>query len=428
MEFFVIIGLILLNGLLSMSEIALVSSRKTKLEALSKKGKKSAGNVLKLLKEPARFLSTIQIGITLIGIFNGLYSGEAFAGNLAQVLSKIVWIQSYSYGISKFIIVVAVTYLTLVLGELVPKRIGLGFAEQVAMAMSRPMYLFSQVFAPIVWFLSKSTRLVTTLIGLSKVSDNHIVTEEEIREVMLEGVKGGEVQEVEHDIVERVFHLGDRSIGSIMTHYSELVCFDLSDSVDTIRDKMKADIYNTYPVISDTLDNIQGVVFLKDLFGFIYSPDFSLAQIIRPAHIIPENMSVYKALEQFRQLQTKYGLVTDEFGSIQGIVTVKDIVDALVGEVSEVGDEPEIIKRADGSVLVDGQCSFYSFLEYFDREDLYDENDFNTLSGLILDILERVPKTGDCFSWMNFDFEIVDMDGVRIDRVLVNKKNNNADT
>ena len=405
-----------------MTEIALVTSRKARLEALAKKGKKSAQKALELLKEPDRFISTIQIGMTLIGIFTGLYSGEAFGDKLAKSLSNITFLQDHSYMVSKLIIVVVVTYFTLVLGELVPKKIGMGFAEKVAMAFSKPMHALSTIITPFVWILSKSAKGVTTLIGLSKISGSHTVTEEDIREAVLEGVKGGEVQAVEHDIVERVFHLGDRTIGSIMTHQSELVCFDLSDSVAVIREKMEAKIYNTYPVISEKIDNIQGVVFLKDLFCTIDSQDFSLSKIICPAHFVPENMSVYKALEQFQKLQTKYGVVTDEFGSIQGIVTYKDIVDALVGEVSEAGDEPEIIKHPDGSVSVDGQCSFFSFLEYFDMEYLYEENDFNTLSGLILDVLERVPATGDSFSWMNFDFEIAEMDGVRIDRVLVRKK------
>jgi len=257
---------------------------------------------------------------------------------------------------------------------------------------------------------------------LNRNDDNKKFTEEEIKAIVYEGVKGGEVQEVEHDIVERVFHLGDRTIGSIMTHRNELVFIDLSDNFVVIREKVKANLHNTYPVISEKLDNMQGIVFLKDLFGYIDAPDFSLSKIICPARFIQENMSVYRALEQFRQTRTKSGIVTDEFGSIQGIVTLKDIVDALVGEVAEVDDEPEIIKRKDGSVLVDGQCSFFSFLEYFDMEYLYEENDYNTLSGLILDVLERVPKTGDSFSWMNFDFEIVDMDGARIDRVLAAKK------
>ncbi|MDR3250989.1 MAG: hemolysin family protein [Tannerella sp.] len=424
MEVLIIIGLIILNGLLSMSEIALVSSRKVRLETLAKKGSKSAQKALKLSKEPDKFLSTIQIGITLIGILTGLFSGEAFAGNLSEVLSRISFIEPYAFAVSKFIIVVVVTYLTLVLGELVPKRIGMSFAEKVAMALAGPMYLLSKATAPVVWILSKSTQAVVTLFGLSNAGDNSKITEEEIKAVIHEGFEGGEVEEVEQDIVERVFHLGDRTVGSIMTHRSDLVWIDLSDSAALIREKVKANLYNTYPVVSDKFDNIQGVVFLKDLFGYIDSPEFSISKILLPAHFIQENMSVYKALEQFRQARVKYGIVTDEFGSVQGIVTLKDIIDALIGEVNEVDDEPEIIKRRDGSVLVDGQCSFYSFLEYFDLENLYEENDYNTLSGLILDVLERVPKTGDDFSWMNFNFEIVDMDGARIDKVLVRKNEN----
>ena len=421
MEFVIIIGLIFLNGLLSMTEIALVSSRKARLESLAKKGKKSALKALELSKEPDRFLSTIQIGITLIGIFTGLFSGEAFAGDLAEVLSKISFIQPYSYAVSKLLIVVIVTYLTLVLGELVPKRIGMSFAEQVAMLFSKPMAFLSMITAPFVWVLSKSTKIVVTMIGLGNSRDNK-VTEEEIKAVVNEGFRGGEVQEVEQDIVERVFHLGDRTVGSIMTHRSDLVYIDISDNVNVIREKVKTQLYNTYPVISEKIDNIQGVVFLKELFGYIDSQEFSISKILRPTHFIQENMSVYKALEQFRQQHLKYGIVTDEFGGIQGIVTLKDIVDALIGELPDVGEEPEIIKRKDDSVLVDGQCSFYSFLEYFDLEDLYEDNDYNTLSGLILDVLERVPKTGDSFSWKDFEMEIVDMDGARIDKVLVKRK------
>jgi putative hemolysin len=423
MEVIIILGLIILNGIFSMSEIALVSSRKARLEMLAKKGRTSARKALRLTREPDRFLSAIQTGITLIGILTGLFSGEAFAGDLAGVfLSYVPASEPYAYVISKLIIVVIVTYLTLVLGELVPKRIGMSFPEQVAMLVAGPMRLLSKITAPFVWILSKSTKAVVALIGLNRVGEYNKVTEEEIKAIVHEGYEGGEVQEVEQDIVERVFHLGDRTVGSIMTHRSDLVWIEMSDSVEKIREKVKANLYNTYPVASGKFDNIKGVIFLKDLFGNIDSPEFSLPGILRPAQFIQENMSVYRALEQFRRAYVKYGIVTDEFGSVQGIVTLKDIINALIGEVHEIDDEPEIVRRADGSILVDGQYSFYSFLEYFDLEYLYEENDYNTLSGLILEILERVPKTGDTFSWMNFDFEIVDMDGARIDKVLVRKK------
>lgn len=420
MEIFIIIGLILLNGILSMSEIALVSARKARLELDAKRGNKSAQIALKLAGEPDRFLSTIQIGITLIGILTGLYSGEAFAYNLAEVVRHVPVLEPYALGVSKTIIVIIVTYLTLIMGELVPKRIGMGYAERVSMLVAKPMYFLSKLALPFVWLLSKSTSLVIKITGI-KANEENKVTEEEIKAIVKEGFDGGEVQEVEQDIVERVFNLGDRNVGSIMTHRSDLVWLDVTDSIEKIREKVQENLFNIYPVASEKFDNIKGVVYLKDLFGRIDEPDFSLEEVIRPAQYLPENQSVYNALEQFKEARVKYGIVTDEFGGIQGIVTLKDIMEGLIGQVPEVGEEAEIVQRADGSWLVDGQYNFYDFLEYFDMEDLYAEHDYNTLSGLILEILERVPKTGETLTWLTFEFEIVDMDGARIDKVLVKK-------
>ncbi len=420
MEIFIIVGLILLNGILSMSEIALVSARKARLELEAKRGNKSAQTALKLAGEPDRFLSTIQIGITLIGILTGLYSGEAFAYNLAEVVCHVPVLEPYALGLSKTVIVIIVTYLTLIMGELVPKRIGMGYAERVSMLVARPMFLLSKLALPFVWLLSKSTSFVIKITGI-KANEENKVTEEEIKAIVKEGFDGGEVQEVEQDIVERVFNLGDRNVGSIMTHRSDLVWLDVTDSIEKIREKVQENLFNIYPVASEKFDNIKGVVYLKDLFGRIDEPDFSLEQVIRPAQYLPENQSVYNALEQFKQARVKYGIVTDEFGGIQGIVTLKDIMEGLIGQVPEIGEEAEITQRADGSWLVDGQYNFYDFLEYFDLEDLYAEHDYNTLSGLILEILERVPKTGETLTWLNFEFEIVDMDGARIDKVLVKK-------
>lgn len=420
MEILIVIGLILLNGLFSMSEIALVSARKARLEIDARKGKKSAQKALDLANNPDKFLSTIQIGITLIGIITGLFSGEAFAKDLANVLSGIAWLQPYALTTSKIVIVVIVTYLTLVLGELVPKRLGMGFAEKIAVIMAKPMNTLSSIASPFVWILTKSTSLMIRLLGLDKIEESK-VTEEEIKAIVKEGFDGGEVQEVEQDIVERVFSLGDRDVGSIMTHRSELVWMDIKETREQIRDKVKENLFNIYPVSSDKFDNIVGVVYLKDLFGRIDSPEFELSQVLRPAQFVPENQSVYNALEQFKTARVNYGLVTDEFGGIQGIVTLKDILEALIGQVLDVDEELEIKERSDGTWLVDGQYSFYNFLEYFDMEDLYAEHDYNTLSGLILEELERVPKTGDKLTWKNFEFEIVDMDKARIDKVLVRK-------
>ncbi|MEG1749980.1 MAG: hemolysin family protein, partial [Tannerellaceae bacterium] len=397
MEIVIILGLILLNGLLSMSEIALVSARKSKLEMEAKRGGKLAAAALRLANEPDKFLSTIQIGITLIGILTGLYSGETVAYNLADLMRHVPVLEPYALGLSKTLIVILVTYLTLVVGELVPKRIGMGCAEQVSKLAAKPMNFLSFIASPIVWFLSKSTSLVVRIIGVDTTEENK-VTEEEIKAIVKEGLDGGEVQEVEQDILERVFNMGDRNVGSIMTHRSELVWLDIKDTNAAIREKVQENLFNIYPVATEKFDNILGVVYLKDLFGRIDSPDFSLHQVLRPAQFLPENQSVYNALELFRQARGNYGIVTDEFGGIQGIVTLKDIMEGLIGQVPEMGDESEIVERADGSWLVDGQYSFYDFLEHFDMEDLYAEHDYNTLSGLILEILERVPKTGERLS------------------------------
>ena len=329
-------------------------------------------------------------------------------------------LEPYALGLSKTVIVIIVTYLTLIMGELVPKRIGMGYAERVSMLVARPMFLLSKLALPFVWLLSKSTSFVIKITGI-KANEENKVTEEEIKAIVKEGFDGGEVQEVEQDIVERVFNLGDRNVGSIMTHRSDLVWLDVTDSIEKIREKVQENLFNIYPVASEKFDNIKGVVYLKDLFGRIDEPDFSLEQVIRPAQYLPENQSVYNALEQFKQARVKYGIVTDEFGGIQGIVTLKDIMEGLIGQVPELGEEAEITQRADGSWVVDGQYNFYDFLEYFDMEDLYAEHDYNTLSGLILEILERVPKTGETLNWLTFEFEIVDMDGARIDKVLVKK-------
>ncbi|MDR1407320.1 MAG: hemolysin family protein [Tannerella sp.] len=423
MEIFIILGLILLNGILSMVEIALVSARRTRLEIELKKNRRAAQTALDLAGNPDKFLPTIQIGITVTGILTGLFSGEAFAADLALLLGSVPWLSPYALTMSKFIIVIAVTYLTLVLGELVPKRIGLGFAEKVAMLAARPMNILSTVASPFVWILSKSTLMMVRLLGLDKVGDSK-VTEEEIKAIVKEGFDDGEVQEVEQDIVERVFTLGDRDAGSIMTHKSEVVWMDIGDDRATVHERVKENLFNVYPVASEKFDNIVGVVYLKDLFGRIDMPDFTLSQVVRPAQFVPEDQSVYNTLEQFRKARVKYGLVTDEFGGIQGIVTLKDIMEALIGQVLDSDEEPEIRERAAGGWLVDGQYSFYNFLEYFDMEHFYAENDYNTLSGLILDILKSVPRTGDTLVWQDFKFEIVDMDRARIDKVLVKKIGN----
>jgi putative hemolysin len=259
------------------------------------------------------------------------------------------------------------------------------------------------------------------ILGISSNSTSRI-TEEEIKAILQEGTDEGEIQEVEHDIVERVFNLGDRDVNSLMTHRNDLTWLDIEDSLDEIRHVIESDVHNVYPVASEQLDDIVGVVFLKEFFAEFNNPDFNLRSFIRPAQFVPETMNGYNVLELFRKSQQFYALITDEFGSVQGMLTMNDLMEALVGNIMEPDEhEEQIIQREDGSWLVDGQYSFYDFLAHFDMEDLYQEHDYNTLSGLILDILERIPNTAEKLKWKDFEMEIVDMDAARIDKVLVKR-------
>lgn len=417
-ELIIIIALILFNGLLAMSEIALISVRKTYLSNEAKRGNKSAQIALKLANEPNNFLSTVQIGITIIGILTGIYSGSVLATDLSTILSDWGMSATYSHTAAQAIIVVLVTYATLIFGELLPKRIGMSVAEKAATVVARPMQILSIISKPFVWLLSKSTSGLFRLIGLKE--HENIVTEEEIKSMIQESTENGQVQEVEQDIVERVFMLGDLKVNSLMTHRSETVFLDLNMTNQQIHKVLEKNLYELYPVVSKNSDLVAGVITLKKLVLTFNMPEFNLSQIIEPAIFVHENMSVYKALEKMKFERISQLLICDEFGSFQGIITLKDILGGLVGSINDPHTEPDIVKRTDNDGwLVDGQCPFYDFLSYFDKEYLYTDSNYNTLGGLILERLEHIPLTGEIVIWYDFRFEIVDMDGARIDKILV---------
>lgn len=418
-EFLVILLLILLNGVFSMSEIAVISARKTTLANKEKEGSRGAGTALKLANDPGRFLSTVQIGITLIGILTGIYSGATISGKLATVFSMLGMPEAWAYPVAQVLIVIFVTYLSIVFGELVPKRIGMSVAEKASSIISRPMFFLSKLAAPFVWLLSHSTEGIVRLLGIKHTESK--VTEEDIKSMVQEGKEDGEVQEVEQDIVERVFMLGDQRVSTIMTHRSDVEPLDVTMSTEEIKQTLNEDLYEAYPVTDRGMDNILGVVLMKDLIFHLNDEHINLRKLMRPAVYFYENMSVYKALEQMKEKRLKQAFICDEFGSFQGIVTLRDILEGLVGNIDEVTEEPEIIKR-DGSEswLVDGQCSFYDFLAHFDREDLYDNTlSYNTLAGLLIEQMKHIPQSGEKTKWHEFNFEIVDMDSARIDKVLV---------
>ncbi len=419
-EIFIIVFLILLNGLFSMSEIAVISARKSSLTSDSKRGSKGASMALKLAMEPDRFLSTVQIGITLIGILTGIYSGAALADDFGQVLLSWNFPVAYAHMFAQTIIVVIVTYFTILFGELLPKRIGMSAAERISKVIAPAMYLLSVIAAPLVWILAKSTAVLFGLLGIKENGSK--VTEAEIKSIIQEGAEDGEVQEVEQDIMERALILGDLKVQALMTYRADMVAFDVNMSASDIKNVVNETVHEMYPVVERSLDKVIGVVSLKSLVLHLYDDDFNLNSIIESANFFHETMSVYDALAKMKQLRVNQVLICDEFGACQGIITLRDILEGLVGAIETSQEEPDITKRADSdSWLVDGRCSFYDFLIYFDEERLYEQGSYNTVSGLLLELLAHIPQTGETVSWNGFMFEVVDMDGARIDKLLVTK-------
>ena len=417
-EVIIIAALILFNGVLAMSEIALISVRKSHLTNDMKRGSKSARTALKLANDPDKFLSTIQIGITIIGILTGIYSGSVLADSFSEKL--IAWCVSskFSHPLAQTVIVVLVTYFTLIFGELVPKRIGMSVAEKAAKAVARPMYLLSLAASPFVWLLAKSTAIVFNLLGLK--SDETKVTEAEIKSLIEEGTKDGEVQEVEQDIVERVFILGDLKVSTLMTHRTNIIFLDTKMTVSEIREVLRQDLYEMYPVVEGNLDCIKGIITLKELIFKLDSDDLDLNSICMPAVFFHENMNVYKALECMKEKKICQALICDEFGGCQGLISLKDILEGLVGALEDSHGEPDIVKLKDESGwMVDGQCTLYDFLTYHEMEHLYSNaNNFNTVGGLLIEHLQRIPQKGESIEWELFRFEVISMDGVRIDKIL----------
>ena len=426
MEIIIILLLTVINGIFSMSEIAVVSARKIKLENAAKRGSKSAKQALTLVNSPNQFLSTVQIGITLIGILLGIFGGESLTNQWQNYLNQFEFLQPYSRPLSVGGVLVMITFISLVIGELVPKRIGLTNPEGIAKAVALPMQLLSKATAPFVWLLTHTSDLILKILQIKPSTDSK-VTEEEIKAIIQEGTEGGEVQEIEQEIMERVFHLGDRNVGSLMTHRKQMVWLDMEDSPEEISEKIKGEIHSVYPVCKNSIDEVVGVVLMKDIFEQVmHNKPLDLTPLIRQPQYIPDSSSAYIALERLQESRQHYSIVIDEYGALQGIVTLNDLMDALVGDVSMLNydDEKSIVQREDGSYILDAQMPFYDFLSYFDQLELYNENDnpFNTVGGLLLEDFGHVPKTGEITHWNGFTFEIFDMDGARIDKVLVTTK------
>ena len=417
-ELLILFFLILLNGFFSMAEIALVSARKARLEGQASKGDSRAGQALKLAVKPESFLSTVQIGITTIGIFTGVYSGDKIVDDVAGYFEGSGMMSTYSKEIATALVVILVTFFSLVFGELVPKRIGLANPEGIAKSVAAPMRVISLFAHPFVWLLSHFSGFILNILRLK--SDEGQVTEEEIKAIINEGTEHGAIEATEQEIIQRVFHLGDRNVTSLMTHRSDVVWFDVNDNEINIREKIESEPHSIYPVCDKTIDNIKGIVSIKDMY--ITPDDVSFKEVMKTPLFVPENITPYKLLEKFKQTKIHTSFVVDEYGTLLGLVTLNDIMGAIVGELQQDDSEEfEIVEREDGSFLVDAQIPFYDFLTRFEKADWMNEGEqeFDTLAGFILHTLERIPSTGDRLDWKGFSLEIIDMDGHRIDKILV---------
>ena len=418
-EVFILLLLIFVNGLFVMSEIALVSARKGRLESLANKGDLKAKAALDLAENPEKFLSTAQIGITLVAILTGVYSGEKFGNELQPVVAKVEFFQPYSHTIATTIVVIIVTFLSIIFGELIPKKFGLIRAEKISRLVAGPMNILSKIIHPFVWLLSGITNMIFKVFNISKASDSS-VTEEEIKAMISEGSEHGTIDEDEKEIIERVFHLGDRNITSLMTHRTDIVWVDSKDTVEIFKSKFAQIVFSTFPVCDGSVDDIKGLVYVKDLLKA--EPGTLLERLIKPALFVPENNKAYQLLQKFKETKIHTCFIVNEYGTLEGMITINDILEAIIGDVPQTGQEEyEIVKRNDGSFLVDGQIHFYDFLSYFEKADWMNEAEhvFDTLAGFVLHELEHIPVTGETFEWRGFDFEIIDMDGQRIDKVMV---------
>lgn len=423
LEILIISLLLVANGVFAMSETAIISARKARLQHLSEAGNAQARAALELATNPNQFLATIQIGITLVGILAGAFGGATIAEKIATRLNEIPFLAPYSEPIGVGIVVIIITYFSLIIGELVPKRLALNNAERIASAVAAPMRILSIIIAPIVRLLSVSTDIVIRLLGV-KPSIEPSITPEEIKVLIEQGTEIGAFESSEQAMIEGVLRLDEQRVGSVLTPRTQIVWFHIEDSHEDICRKVANSQHSHFPIIKDSLDNVLGIVHAKDLLTqHLAGQRIDLMALLRPPLFIPKNMSVLKVLELFKQKGTHIALVIDEYGGIQGIVTYSDILEAIVGYIPSAAEpaEPEATRREDGSWLLDGLLPIDKLKEIFDLERLPDEEhgNYHTVGGFVMTQSGSIPTVGERFEWGNLCFEVVDMDRHRVDKVLV---------
>ena len=426
MEFIIILLLLILNGIFAMYEIALVSSSKARLETLVGKGNKRAKGVLKQLEEPEKFLSTIQIGITLIGIVSGAYGGATIADDVEPLFALIPGVAAYAKTLAMITVVAIITYLSLIIGELVPKSIALNNPERWATMLSPFMIVLTKISYPFVCLLSASTKLMNKLIGLNSGEERQM-TQDELKMILHQSSEQGVIDKDETEMLRDVFRFSDKRANELMTHRRDLVIFHPDDTKDKVMKTIEEEHYSKYLLVDERKDEIIGVVSVKDIILMMGGEQpFNLRSIARPALFIPESLYAKKVLELFKKNKNKFGVVVDEYGNTEGIITLHDLTESIFGDILEENEteEEEIVVRQDGSMLVEASMNLDDFMEamgIMNYDDLKEE-DFTTLSGLAMFLIGRVPKAGDLFNYKNLDFEVVDMDRGRVDKLLVIKK------
>ncbi|MDR6292389.1 MULTISPECIES: hemolysin family protein [Inquilinus] len=422
-EIVIVVLLILVNAFFAMSEMALVNARRARLQGMAEAGHRGARAALTLAEDPSRLLSTVQVGITLVGIFAGAFGGATLSVPLRDWLATQPVVGPWADGLSFALVVFAITYFSLIVGELVPKRIALNHAETIAARVARPMQRIASVGAPVVWLLQRSTELVLRLLGISSVQ-GQTVTEEEVKSLIAEGTEAGVFVEAEREMIEGVLRLADRSVRSIMTPRHEMVWIDLDDSPDEIRKTISSSGCSRFPVARGSLDELEGMVQTKDMLDrMLQGGPFDIAETMRPPLVVPDGTPALKLLQTFRSSAIHLAVVVDEYGSVEGLVTPSDILSAIAGEVGDLSidaDGYSIVRREDGSWLVDAMTPIDEVERLLRLRGLRSpEDDYHTLAGFVLWHLGRMPKVAESFVENGMRYEVMDMDGNRIDKVLV---------
>ncbi len=422
--FVTILFLILLNGFFALSEMAIVSSRKPILKEMLKKGNKNAKRVIDIIENKSRFLSSVQVGITTVAMLAAAYGGATIAHDFGVVLSKIPFVGVYGQSIALFIVVSLLTYFSVVIGELIPKRVALKNPEMISIFIAKPMLVFSHIFAPVVNLLDNSANIVLRFFGVSTEGKNND-PEEELKAIINEGVQTGEIEKSEHEMMHRIFRLDDRDAKSIMTHVGELVSLNIDDDQEKIKKKLTKSSHSRYPVIEGEAKKILGVVQAKDLFSqFILTGKIDLQFHMKPAHFISENTNCLKVLEMFKESAVNMAIVVDEYGQTEGVVTGSDMFEAIVGVIPghyDEKDEVMIVKNDENSWLVDGTTPVDEISIVMGIEEINPDEKYDTIAGFVSDRFGNDYRLNSSFSDYGYEFVIKEIEGMKIERILMKK-------